>query len=174
MGAGGKNAGLPATLGGMREADRETVRPEFDLADYARTHLRADVAPVSSTGVRDVLVFDEDEGARQLVELAIAARGHSVRSASNFDQLHASLAERRPDLLVTDAELSTASARLFCKTLRDLVGELPIVLFATRIGRDIDDAARDARVVCCVYKDSGVDALMDAITPFLRSAPERS
>lgn len=109
---------------------------------------------------RDVVVLDEDEVARDLVALAIESEGHAVRCASGFDELLALCNERRPDVVVSDAELSNAPARIFCQTLRDALEQVPIVLFATRIDEGVLVSARAANAHSCVPKEAGIETLI--------------
>jgi CheY-like chemotaxis protein len=130
-----------------------------ELGDLSRT--RPENAP------RDVLVLDEDEVSRDLVALAFESHGQIIRCASSFDEFVVLFGERRPDLVVTDAELATAPPRYFCATLRELVGDVPIALFTTRQLAEIDLVARAAGAACCVPKEHGVEALLTALRPFL-------
>lgn len=120
---------------------------------------------------RDVVVLDEDEVGRDLVALAIESEGHAVRCASTFDELLALCGERRPDVVISDAELRKAPARIFCPTLRDALGDVPVLLFATRADDEVFAAARAADIRYCVPKEVGIGALIANLATSFETSP---
>ncbi len=128
----------------------------------------------STHSARDVLVLDENEVARDLVSLAMESAGHAVRCASTFDEMLTLFHERRPDVVLSDAELSNAPTRVFCQTLRDALGQVPIVLFASRVDDAVLAAARAADVSCCVSKEAGIEALVAKLATLFESTTYRA
>lgn len=128
----------------------------------------ADGAPLARTEpVRDVLVMDEDDVARDVIALAVESRGHAVRCARDFDEFVSQFNQRRPDVVLSEVELEKAPARFYCTTLRDLVGDLPIVFYANRTDDDVREATDAARGEVLIAKSQGVSALVTALAPFL-------
>ena len=121
----------------------------------------------SAPPARDVIVLDEDEVSRDLVALAMEAEGHAVRCAATFDEMVTLFDERRPDIVVSDVELSNAPARIFCQTLADVLGDVPIILFASRLDGDVLSAASLAGVSSVVPKESGIEVLLAELTTMI-------
>lgn len=59
----------------------------------------------------DLLLVDNDPRLASLLAWYLASRGHTVRGVHSFAEARAALAERRPDLLLSDLELGRESAR---------------------------------------------------------------
>ncbi len=53
----------------------------------------------------DLLFVDNDPRLVELYALFLRRRGHQVRTATSFQDARAAIAERRPDLLLSDLEL---------------------------------------------------------------------
>jgi CheY-like chemotaxis protein len=111
---------------------------------------------------RDVLVLDNDEVTRDLVVLAIEAQGHTVRTASTLHQFVALFHQQRPQVILSEAKLQEAPAESFCQFLRQTVGDdvIPIVLFTSAEGRELEEVAQTAGAERCICKDQGIEALV--------------
>lgn len=68
----------------------------------------------------ELLLLDNDARIVELVSWFLTERGFSVRIASNFSEARAAIAERRPDLLISDVDLGAESAT---RELPRLAGE---------------------------------------------------
>jgi DNA-binding response OmpR family regulator len=55
--------------------------------------------------VADVLVVDDDDELRALLEVMLAAQGHQVRTAASAEEALLASAQRRADLLLLDVRL---------------------------------------------------------------------
>jgi two-component system phosphate regulon response regulator PhoB len=66
-------------------------------------------APVRAAPA-DLLLVDNDVTIAELVAWVLAREGHTVRTASSFAAARAHLAERRPDLMLSDVDLGAESA----------------------------------------------------------------
>jgi CheY-like chemotaxis protein len=115
--------------------------------------------------VVDTVVFDENELQRDLVALAVEARGHTVRCVASYDELVRELDQRHPGLLVTEVEHGRIPPRAFCSTLKDLLADknIPVVLFSGIAPADLHGFAIGLGARRYVSKDKGVDALMTAL-----------
>lgn len=60
--------------------------------------------------VGDVLIVDNDERIVELVAWFLRKRGYSVRAASDFSMARRCIAERAPDLMLSDLDLGQQSA----------------------------------------------------------------
>lgn len=59
----------------------------------------------------DLLIVENDARIVELLRWFLERRGHGVRAAASFAQAREQLAERRPDLLLSDVELGGENAR---------------------------------------------------------------
>lgn len=85
-------------------------------------------SPRSGEGTRgDLLLVDNDARIVELVSWFLTERGFAVRSADSFAAARERLAERRPDLLISDIDLGTESATRELPRLHD-EGVLPPTL----------------------------------------------
>jgi DNA-binding response OmpR family regulator len=80
--------------------------------------------------VADLLLVDNDPRLASLLAWYLESRGHTVRGVHSFVQARAALAERRPDLLLSDLELGPESAREELPALA-LEGLLPPTLIVS-------------------------------------------
>jgi DNA-binding response OmpR family regulator len=84
-----------------------------------------DAAPRAPTG--DLLIVENDARIVELLQWFLRRRGHQVRAVATFAEARQRIAERRPDLLLSDVELGTENARTLLPDLaRD--GLLPPTL----------------------------------------------
>jgi len=58
----------------------------------------------------DVLIVDNDERIVELVAWFLEKRGYQVRAAASFEQARERIAERRPELMLSDLDLGAESA----------------------------------------------------------------
>ena len=59
-----------------------------------------------------VLVIDDDDGIREMLDLALSSHGHAVTSVASGAAGLASIADRSPDVILLDLHLRTDDARL--------------------------------------------------------------
>lgn len=87
----------------------------------------------------DLLIVENDERIVELLRWFLERRGHRVRSAPSFAAARLLLAERRPDLLLSDVELGGENARdLLPQLARE--GVLPATLVVSgHIDRELAD-----------------------------------
>jgi CheY-like chemotaxis protein len=82
---------------------------------HAYTH--ALETTLSLTGIR-VLVVDDEPDARELLQVALAQYGATVRSAATAEEAWAAIAEECPDVLVSDIEMPDTSGYDLVRQLR--------------------------------------------------------
>jgi len=87
--------------------------------------------------VGDLLIIENDARIVELLRWFLERRGHRVRTTETFAQARALLAERKPDLVLSDVELGGESARsLLPELARD--GVLPPTLVVSGfVDRDL-------------------------------------
>lgn len=76
-------------------------------------------APTQSPGrpAPSLMLVENDPRIAELMCLFLGRRGYQVRSAASLDEARRLLAERRPDLLLSDIELGAANGREFLPQL---------------------------------------------------------
>ena len=101
--------------------------------------------PVGAGGGARVLVVDDDPGLRTLLHTTLEAIELEVDAAGSAAGARASLAARRPDLIVLDIGLPDADGLSFCRELKSAprTSDVPIVIL-TGSEAGTSDAARDA------------------------------
>ena len=141
-----------------------TIGPIAALAAALRLTVESlgGIAADCAGDARDVLVLDDDEVTRDLVVLAIEAQGHTVRTASTLHQFVALFHERRPDVILSEVQLVDAPAQSFCEFMRQVVGDdlVPIVLFASAEGRELQQVAQTTAAARFISKDQGMETLL--------------
>lgn len=151
-------AGLPS-LAHLATALRDAVG-NLGLAPPLEDDLR----------VVDTLVYDESELQRDLVALAVESHGHTVRCAASYEELLRELDERKPALLITEVEHENARARLFIRTLKELLENrrVPFVIFSSLPSSELDQLARESGARRHISKDRGLDGLIAELRAVFR------
>jgi CheY-like chemotaxis protein len=136
-------------LAAMARATREVVE---QLGNVKVAHWRQ----------RDVLVLDDNEVTRDLITLALEAEGHSVRVASTINEFLALVNERRPHVVLTEARMPDAPDDQFCDFLRRRMAmdSIPIVIFSSAQGIELETLALNAGADLFLSKDQGIEDLI--------------
>jgi CheY-like chemotaxis protein len=114
---------------------------------------------------RDVIVLDDNEITRDLITLALQAEGHRVRAAATVGELSALVRARKPHVLLSEARLPDAPGTRLCAFLRvnmALEG-IPIVIFSSARGDELEELAREAGADRWLSKDQGISDLMGEV-----------
>ena len=83
-----------------------------------------------------VLVVDDDDGLRQLLQQYLTANGFEVRTADGGQSMDACLAEARPDIIILDLMMPGEDGLSIARRLRG-DESIPIIMLSAR-GEDID------------------------------------
>jgi CheY-like chemotaxis protein len=122
---------------------------------------------------RDAVVWvGADALARDHIAVAAETQGVGVRVATAADAFWAQCQERRPDIVVLDADVTGFSAEELCKQVREAAPGVPVVLLARGLSSDdlgaLEQRTRAAR---CLDVDVGSDALIAVFAELLPRAP---
>jgi CheY-like chemotaxis protein len=136
-------------LAAMARATREVVE---HLGNVKVAHWRQ----------RDVLVLDDNEVTRDLITLALEAEGHTVRVASTINEFLALVNERKPHVVLTEARMPDAPDDQFCDFLRRRMAmdSIPIVIFSSAQGIELETLALNAGADLFLSKDQGLEDLI--------------
>lgn len=80
---------------------------------------------------RKVLVVDDEEGLRQLIEQNLTGRGYEVALASSGEEGLAKAVSERPDLIILDVEMPGMDGFYVCQEIRKTIFA-PIILISPR------------------------------------------
>jgi CheY-like chemotaxis protein len=140
-------------LAAMARATRELVE---HLGEVTIAHWRQ----------RNVLVLDDNEVTRDLITLALEAEGHIVRVASSLNEFLALVNERKPDVVLTEARMPDAPDDQFCEFLRRRMAmdSIPIVIFSSAQGIELETLALNAGADLYLSKDQGIEDLIKELS----------
>ncbi|WP_238012401.1 response regulator [Dactylosporangium sp. AC04546] len=120
-----------------------------------------------------LLVEDDDEDARLIVtRLRRGGLDVDVDTVLSADQLRASLAVRRPDVVISDYNLPAFSAEEALRILRDARCDAPFLLVSGQVGEERAAALMKAGASDFILKDR-MGRLVPAVQRELRDAEER-
>ncbi len=105
----------------------------FSTKNYGRSPLNS---PTSKFDMAKILVVDDTEDIRDLLEISLARRGFYVLTADGGLQMDDILATRKIDLIVLDAMMPGEDGLSICKRVSSAKGP-PIIMLSAR-GEDID------------------------------------
>jgi len=122
------------------------------------------VAPDDRRGA-GVLVVEDDDEMRMLLEEALALAGHRVRTAGDATAGLAILREWRPAAIVLDVRLPDLDAPAFRAAQRTLpgVGAVPILLVSALDRDALERAARDVGAAAWLAKPLDLEALLGTV-----------
>lgn len=161
---------LMAQLEAVRQAATELRAPQLVALLEVLGAVVGELTDISNddtTHTMDLLVLDENEVSCDLVALAVESRGHTVRCAASFEELVTLVGERIPGLVISDAELANAPVRCLAKNIRDVIGDVPLALFTTQEGAEVERVAREVGVAWWLPKRRGVEALTSTLTNWI-------
>jgi DNA-binding NarL/FixJ family response regulator len=90
----------------------------------------------------DVLIVDDDRSSRTHLVSLLERAGYSVRGVDSAEEALASVAEQRPDVVLTDVDLPGVSGYELCRQLREEHGEaLALMIISAHRAEAFDRAA---------------------------------
>jgi DNA-binding response OmpR family regulator len=112
-----------------------------------------------------VLVVDDDELTRTLLEEVLELGGYAVRTAASGADGLALLRAWRPDAVVLDVMMPGVDARVFRAVQFDSreVADVPVLLLSATRPEDLRAVAQDLDVTAWLPKPFDVDGLVAAV-----------
>lgn len=121
---------------------------------------------------RCLLYIEDDPGARTLVSKALA-RYFEVLTAPNGLEGLDLLAERLPDIVMTDLDLPDLAGEIIATRVRAIAGEsIPVVAVTTTAEKSVKDRALAAGCIGVIQKPIDAHTLVDRLTAFLNGHTE--
>ena len=131
----------------------------------ARTEERIPHIPpdaVLRSGTVEVLVVDDDESLRHLLDRHLWHAGYDVRLAANVDTACGMIVENSPDIMIVDLEMRGSDPLDFVAAIRDdeTIPFFPVIFLTART-----DAASRARELgaICLLKPVRADKLLTTV-----------
>lgn len=115
----------------------------------------------------DVLIVDDDDGIRHLVDSVLSEHGFEVRTSSNGREALDECLARSPGLIVLDLEMPVMDGREFAKELEALDSRPPIIILSAYGARR---AAREIGATAWMQKPFDERRLVQLVTEALDSA----
>ena len=119
-----------------------------------------------------VLIAEDDDSLRGLLERRLVAAGFRVDSVTDGEAALDALQSARPDVLLTDLEMPAMDGGALCRTVRadQRLRDLPILVFS-----GTQDSSRLARLltlgrIALVRKTDGFEQLVGALRLLLADA----
>lgn len=102
------------------------------MADRAPWYVSRDLRPESREHVEDasILVVEDDSAVRALVVSVLDGAGYRVTQAASGDQAFALLADRAPDLVISDVQMPGHSGYEVCRRVRQRFGDVPFMFLS--------------------------------------------
>ncbi len=115
-----------------------------------------------------VLVVEDDEDARALLEHALKSFGAGIVMAPSADEALARLRERRVDVILSDISMPDVDGYTLIRTIRKLAadhgGQTPAIALTAHASHEYVQAALDSGFQAHIAKPIDMDALVSAVT----------
>jgi len=121
--------------------------------------------------VAQILVVDDDEPTRRLVDLILIEAGeHDIRHAAAAQEALEALGEETPDLVILDMRLPDMDGVTLFQRLRDTGYLGPALALTASSSRDplLDELRAEANPPSILLKPFDVDALAELVEKLLR------
>lgn len=86
-----------------------------------------------------ILLVDDDQSVLDVLAMAFEDEGYDVATACDGQQALVSIANNRPDVMLSDVNMPKLDGFSVCRRLREAGDELPLILLTSR-DNDIDEA----------------------------------
>lgn len=108
-----------------------------------------------------MLVVEDDDDIRAMIELTLVAEGHEVLLASNGAEALARLRDRTIDLVLLDLKMPVMDGWEFARRYRESDGNAPIVVLSA--AQDAERHAREIGAKHALAKPFDIDSLVAVV-----------
>lgn len=118
-----------------------------------------------------ILVLDDDQGARTLLEIMLTRHGFSVRLANDADEALEKIEAEMPHLVISDVSLPGMNGIEFVRELRqhEVTARLPVVILSAHHDNTTIEAAMAAGATQFMKKPLKMDGLRDTLTGLIEN-----
>ncbi len=111
---------------------------------------------------KQVLVVDDDESIRELVEAALRTQDLDVRQAANGAEALRVCGEHPPDVILLDMRMPVMDGRAFIENYRKCAGmPAPIIAFTASVDPDLE--LGDLSPQAILHKPFNIDDLLSTV-----------
>jgi PAS domain S-box-containing protein len=151
-----------------------TIRIYFPLAEVPATAAARPLAtPAHGTG-QTVVVAEDEEALRQVVDRILGANGYLVRSAGTGADALLLLAEHHSDLLLTDMVMPQMSGRQLAERAHRLYPDLPVLYMSGYSDGQLTDQHLLTEGTALLQKPFTADDLLRAVHTQITKPHERN
>src|SRR5687768_2687907 len=120
---------------------------------------------------KKILLIDDSEITLAMEKSVLEARGYDVRATSTLMEFETTLADWRPDLILTDIHMPEAKGTDICRTLKNEYGtqDIPIVLFSSLGDEELGKLAEQVGADGSLSKANGLEAMGEKIDELVQS-----
>lgn len=122
---------------------------------------------MGATEKAKILVVDDEPQIARVLKTTLAARGYSIRTASDGDDALQAMKSWTPDLVITDLRMPNMDGVELCRNLRSKSG-IPIIVLSVRNEDTTKVEALDAGADDYVTKPFSVNELLARVRAALR------
>ncbi len=118
---------------------------------------------------RRILVVDDEQSLRELVEFRLEFKGYQVDSASNGEEALAKTAQFLPDLVVLDVMMPGLNGLEVCKRLKSAHKGVKVLMLSAKGGVNDQEAGLAAGADCYLSKPFRAGVLLAEIDKLLEA-----
>lgn len=116
-----------------------------------------------------ILVIDDDQGIRQLIDMFLRRRGYDVLLAENGQSGLELLLQELPDVIVLDLKMSDMDGVTVLRYIRSLNRDQPVIIYFGACTPKAEQEIRALGITDFVRKDSSLDRLEQGLKRALGS-----
>jgi DNA-binding response OmpR family regulator len=118
-----------------------------------------------------VLILDDDEAMRELLEITLSGEGYDVRSAASSDEALASAAQQQPRVILFDLTLGNRDGESFVRAYRQLSNATACLIVVSGAVNIVERAA-EMSVDGYLVKPYELDDLLATVAKAFSAAPK--
>ena len=114
---------------------------------------------------KEILIVEEEEILLKLQSLLLSSRGYLVKGVSSGRQALASLAGKKPDLVVLDISREGLDAFALCRQIksREATRDIPVIVLSASQSSEEEQKGRQAGADCLISKPFKAALLVNAV-----------
>lgn len=118
-----------------------------------------------------ILVLDDDQGARTLLEIMLSRTGFTVQLANDADDALEQIRHSMPDLVISDVSLPGMDGIEFVRTLRqdEATVDLPVIILSAHHDMTTIDKAMAAGATEFMKKPLKMDGLREKLSELIEN-----
>ena len=117
-----------------------------------------------------ILVGEDDEGIRDVLELLLADEGFGVQLAGDGETALAEALARPPDLILLDVVMPKLDALELCAAYRERGGTAPVVLVTASPPDEITTIGAACGAAAHILKPFDIDMVLETVTRLISPA----